>query len=425
MIRCPSCGKRLRDGAPKCLTHGAPPPAPPATEDAPTPFVVAPPELAAFRVKKLLGQGGFGAVFQAERVSDGKLCAIKVARADNASAGDSLAREAEALSAVGVPHVPAVYDSGRLPDGSVYVVMDFVKAPILADVMTALDGPVALEDFARAAIPMLEIMEVAHGKSLVHCDLKPENVFVHDSFGAKLFDFGLVRKVGKPADETKEEAPAGTPEYMSPEQCEGRSDIDARSDLYALGVIFYEMLAGGPPFWGKAAEIQQNHRSRRPAALGRRVAIAVPLEEAIMRCLAKDPARRPASATELRKALQAGIVAERARLLEAQQGAGAGGAPTSGAAEAAARPAAAAVKPAAPARERRAVALLFFETKRPVADVREAMTGVGGQLANAAGTQYVLAFGHELGDNPTRAAANAGEMFVGRGLCSHALVDLA
>jgi tetratricopeptide (TPR) repeat protein len=358
-------------------------------------------------------------------VSDGKLCAIKVARADNASAGESLAREAEALIAVGVPHVPAVYDSGRLPDGAVYVVMDFVKAPILADVMTALDGPVPLEDFARAAIPMLEIMEVAHGKNLVHCDLKPENVFVDESFGAKLFDFGLVRKVGKPADDTKEEAPAGTPEYMSPEQCEGRSDIDARSDLYALGVIFYEMLAGGPPFWGKAAEIQQNHRSRRPAALGRRIAIAVPLEEAIMRCLAKDPARRPASATELRKAVQAGIVAERARLLEAQQAAGADVAPTSGAAEAAAKPPAAAVKPAPPARERRAVALLFFETKRPVADVREAMGGVGAQLANAAGTQYVLAFGHELGDNPTRAAANAGEMFVGRGLCSHALVDLA
>src|SRR5450755_1813772 len=189
MIRCPSCGKRLRDGAPNCVTHGAPPPAPPATEEPSTPFVVATPDLPAFRVKKLLGQGGFGAVFLAERVSDGQPCAIKVARADNASAGDSLAREADALIAVGVPHVPAVYDSGKLPDGSVYVVMDFVKAPILADVMTALDGPVPLEDFARTAIPLLEIMENSHGKGLIHCDLKPENVFVDPSFGAKLFDF--------------------------------------------------------------------------------------------------------------------------------------------------------------------------------------------------------------------------------------------
>jgi tetratricopeptide (TPR) repeat protein len=430
MIRCPSCGKRLREGAPRCATHGAPPPAPPSTEEAPTPFVVPNPDLPGYRVKKLLGQGGFGAVFLAERASDGRLVAIKVARADNASAGDSLIREAEALAAVGEPHVPAMYESGKLPDGAVYVVMDFVKAPILADVMTALDGPMPLEDFAGASLAILSVMEVAHGKKLVHCDLKPENVFVDPSFGAKLFDFGLVRKVGdRPTDSTKEEAPAGTPEYMSPEQCEGRVDIDARSDLYALGVIFYEMLAGGPPFWGKPAEVQQNHRSRRPPALGRRVPVAVPLEEAIMRCLAKDPERRFASATELRKALQAGLVAERARV----EGIAASPAPADAAPEgapaapaAAAKPAApAAAKAAAPARERRAVALLFFETKSPVAAVREAMSSVGAQLANTAGLQYVLAFGHELGDNPTRAAANAGEMLIARGLCTRALVDLA
>jgi tetratricopeptide (TPR) repeat protein len=422
MIRCPSCGKRLRDAAPNCVTHGPPPPAPPVVaEDASTPFVVPNPDLPAFRVKKLLGQGGFGAVFLAERVSDGQPAAIKVARSDNTSAGDSLIREAEALIAVGVPHVPAVYDSGRLPDGSVYVVMDFVKAPILADVMTELDGPMPLEDFAKAALAILGVMEIAHDKKLLHCDLKPENVFVHESFGAKLFDFGLVRKIGaSPSESTKEEAPAGTPEYMSPEQCEGRTDLDARSDLYALGVIFYEMLAGGPPFWGKPADVQMNHRSRRPPALGRRVPIAVPLEEAIMRCLAKDPERRPASAGELRRALQAGLVAERARLQDL-----AGGVATPAAGGPAAGAAAAAAKPAAPARERRAVALLFFETKSPVAAVRDAISGVGAQLANAAGNQYVLAFGHELGDNPTRAAANSAEMFVGRGLCTRALVDLA
>jgi tetratricopeptide (TPR) repeat protein len=426
MIRCPSCGKRLRDGAPSCALHGAPPPAPPPAGDAPTPFVVPTPELPAFRAEKLLGQGGFGAVFRAVRVEDNHPCAIKVARADNASAGESLVREADALKEVGVPYVPAVYDSGKLPDGSVYVVMDFVKAPILADVMNELDGPMSIDDFAKTAIPMLEVMEVVQGKGLVHCDLKPENVFVHESFGAKLFDFGLVKKANaKPADETKEEAAAGTPEYMSPEQCEGRPDIDLRSDIYALGAIFYEMLAGGPPFWGKPAEVQQNHRSRRPPALGRRVPMSVPLEDAIMRCLAKDPDRRPANATELRKAIQAGIVAERARLQEVASGAAGAAAPAATPAVEPAKPAAPAAKAAAPARERRAVALLFFDSKSPIATIREAVTGVGAQLANAAGTQYVLAFGHEIGDNPTRGAASAGEMFVGRGLCSRAYVDLA
>src|SRR6185503_3190247 len=117
--------------------------------------------------------------------------------------------------------------------------------------------------------------------------------------------------------------------------------------------------------WGKPAETQMAHRSRRPPALGRRVPIAVPLEEAIMRALAKDPERRVASATDLRRALQAGIVAERARLADA---AGAPAAPAG--AEAGAKPAVAA-KAAAPARERRAVALLFFDTKSPVAAVRE------------------------------------------------------
>ncbi len=427
MIRCPSCGRRLSDAAAVCAVHGAPPPAP-ATANVPeedkTPFVVPAPDLPAFRVRRTLGQGGFGAVFLAERISDGQPVAIKVARSDNATAGESLMREAYALSAIGVPHVPAVFERGLLNDGSVYVVMEFVRAPILGDRLAALSGPMSLDEFARDALAILGVIETAHGRGFVHCDLKPENVFVDDKFGAKLFDFGLVRSLETGAERvesTKEEAPAGTPEYMSPEQCEGRLDLDARSDIYALGVIFYEMLCGAPPFWGNSAEVQQNHRSRRPPALSRRVEVAVALEDAIMRCLAKDPERRPQSMADLRRALQAGIAAERARRDAAAVPVAVG----SVSAPASAPTSAQAAKPAAPARERRAVALLFFESKSNVAAVREAGSSVGAQLAHTAGTQYVLAFGHEVGDNPTRAAATAGEMIVARGIAQHVLVDLA
>ena len=126
-----------------------------------------------------------------------------------------------------------------------------------------------IDELSRHALGILGAVEAAHAHDLVHCDLKPENVFVDPAFGAKLFDFGLVRRAGEPelrADVTQEEAPAGTPEYMSPEQCEARADIDRRSDIYALGVILYELLSGAPPFWGKPAEVQQSHRSRRPPA---------------------------------------------------------------------------------------------------------------------------------------------------------------
>jgi tetratricopeptide (TPR) repeat protein len=424
MIRCPTCGRRLVDGASVCAVHGAPPPVPaPPPADETLPFVVPTPDLPMFSVRRTLGQGGFGAVFLAERTPDGQPVAIKVARSDNATAGESLMREACALSAIGVPHVPAIFERGMLNDGSVYVVMEFVRAPILADRLAALAGPMSLDEFARHALAILAVIEIAHARGFVHCDLKPENVFVDEKFGAKLFDFGLVRSLDPGAERvesTKEEAPAGTPEYMSPEQCEGRIDIDARSDIYALGVMFYEMLCGAPPFWGNSAEVQQNHRSRRPLALSRRVKLAVALEDAIMRCLTKDPDRRPQHTTDLRRLLQAGIAAERARHDEAAVPAAAGS--VSASAPALVQDAA---KPAAPVRERRAVALLFFESKTNVAAVREAGSSVGALLAHTAGAQYVLAFGHEVGDNPTRAAATAGEMIVARGIAERVLVDLA
>src|SRR5262245_2023887 len=111
MIRCPACGRRIPSSAPACAVHG-PPALAAARAEAVPPFVVPAPVVPSFRTRKTLGQGGFGAVFLAERISDGQLVAIKVARADNASAGEALFREADALSAIGVPNVPAVFARG-------------------------------------------------------------------------------------------------------------------------------------------------------------------------------------------------------------------------------------------------------------------------------------------------------------------------
>jgi tetratricopeptide (TPR) repeat protein len=374
----------------------------------------------------LLGLGGFGAAFRARRVRDGVTVAVKVARADQLSANDRLLLEAEALRAIGPPSVPAVYDVGRLVDGAAFVVMEFVRAPTLAVHLIEAAGPLAPADFARQAPALVELVAVAHDRGFAHCDLKPENVFVsldpaRDGYVAKLFDFGLVRRLGaRGAEDTREEAPEGTPEYMSPEQCEGGAHVDTRSDVYALGVMLYEMAAGAPPFWGGAAVVQQNHRSRRPPLPSRRAPIIAAVEEVILRCLAKDPARRFQDAGGLAQALR-----------EALSGTGKladttsirAGPPVFGDAGTALG----ATKPKAPAapRERRAVALLFLDCTGGMAAVREAMAVAGGQLAHTAGAQVVVAFGHEVGDNPTRAAEAAAHLFIDRGLCPRVYVDLA
>src|SRR6476660_216079 len=169
MNRCPTCGRRIASAAPACPVHGAPPPSPPPPPDAGTPYVVPTPELPGFRVVKTLGQGGFGAVFLAERAPAGEHVAIKVARADNASASEALLREAAALYTVGPPHVPAVYARGSLDDGAAYLVLEFVRAPVLADRLAELPGAMDIDEVGRHALALLAVVEAAHARNLVHC----------------------------------------------------------------------------------------------------------------------------------------------------------------------------------------------------------------------------------------------------------------
>jgi tetratricopeptide (TPR) repeat protein len=367
-------------------------------------------------------------------MSDGAEVAIKVARSDQFSASERLLLEAAALQAIGRPFVPDVFEVGHLPDGAAFVVMEFIRAPTLAEVLTDAAGPLPREDFFRIAPVLASLVGRAHDKGFLHGDLKPENVFItppaEPEGGAgeipavRLFDFGLVRRLDATRTSTGEELPEGTPDYMSPEQCEGGGAIDARSDIYSLGVMLYEMVTGAPPFWGKPADVQMGHRSRRPLAPSRRAPVEPAVEGVILRCLAKDPARRFATGGQLEEALRAAFqshavpevtpVADRPLVAPG---------PSEGAAPAknAKAPAAA---DAGSTRERRVLALVFVETKSTLAVVRETITMAGGELAHMAGTQVVVAFGHEVGDNPTRAALRAAQLFLDRGLSLRAYVDL-
>ena len=262
MVRCPTCGIRLDEAARRCPRHGEAP-SPPPLQDAPT--LIPAPELSGYQLGRSLGQGGFGAVFEARRSADGARVAIKVARSDQPSAAARLVREGVALAAIGATAVPKVWASGHLDHGPPYLVLEYVSWPTLAERMADQLGPVPADLFASLAPAIVELVEISHQRGFVHCDLKPENIFVGSvvkgddaAIGARLFDFGLAQPLSDgSASETSveplaDEGTAGTPEYMAPEQCDGRGAVDGRTDIYALGVILYEMCAGAPPFWGGA-----------------------------------------------------------------------------------------------------------------------------------------------------------------------------
>jgi serine/threonine protein kinase/tetratricopeptide (TPR) repeat protein len=369
-----------------------------------------------YRVTKLLGRGGFGVVFGAERTEDGSPVAIKLALREQADAIESLTRELAALRTVGPPHVPAVYDSGTLHEGF-YVVMERIDAPTLADRMIALAGPAPLATFGELAHAIMTPLEAIHSSGIIHRDLKPENIFVYDTGVARLIDFGLARQAGSRPENIEATLAAddvGTAEYMSPEQCDGLPETDRSSDIYSLGVLFYELLTGAPPFWGRAADVREAHRSRRPAPISLKVPCPRELDQLVRRCLAKDRAQRFDDVAQLRQALETSLVAR----LPSRSPVPIPTEPKSAA------PARAAPPPSA-AREKRAMGLVFFESRTGLSSVQAVVVAAGGQIVQTNGSQYVAAFGHDVGDNPARIALVAANRLLTSKLSQRLLVDVA
>ncbi|WP_437679143.1 serine/threonine-protein kinase [Sorangium sp. So ce131] len=399
--RCPSCGRRNQGSCPECRPPHAPPAEAARSSDATdvTEVVAASlPRFPGYAVQRTLGRGGFGFVFEAAPERGGAPVAIKLARADRRGAGERLKAEVEALSAVGPPHVPAVHAWGALDDGSPYAVLERIAAPTLAARLAARPAP-RLEEASRIGLAALSALEAVHARGYVHCDLKPENLLV-DAAGATLIDLGIARVVGRRRGAEAEDAALGTAEYMAPEQSDGAADLDARADIYAMGVLLYELFAGRPPFWGPRAAVLEDHRSRRPPRLSARVAVPRAVEEVVHRCLAKDRAERFASATELRAALERAL-GDELTATEREPPRSLGGL------------------------ERRAVGLLFFEGAADRMVVQRKLAALGGELAYASGSRYVAAFAHEGAANPARSARRAADELLRAGLCARVLIDLA
>lgn len=260
-----------------------------------------------YRVGPMIGEGGFGRVYAAADIRLGRQVAIKVIRPELAGARafvDRFRKEGTALAKFRHPGIIPIYDI-REAEGLIYYVMPLIDGDTLR---TKLDGRGKLspKETQRILIELCDCLAATHRAGIVHRDIKPENIILEGIFAsALLMDFGISKATT--ADSTTDSGIAvGTPTYMSPEQASGDQAVDHRSDIYAVGVLGYQMLTGSPPFTGRTAhQIIAGHVAELPAPI-RRGNPSVPkgLADAVERCLAKRPEDRFQSAMELSEALQ-------------------------------------------------------------------------------------------------------------------------
>jgi tetratricopeptide (TPR) repeat protein len=249
-------------------------------------------------IGELIGSGGFASVWS---IPGGVL---KVAHADHDLARSRLAREAEALGAIGAPAVPRLDGHGVLADGRAWIAMERIAGTSLADLTTA--GPLRADKAVAITMAILDALIRVHAAQFVHRDLKPDNLVRRPDGSVVILDLGLVRKLPiDPDDPTRANVQVGSLEYIPPEQLVDAGSVDVRADLYAIGCILYELCAGRPPFIGDAAALERAHAALRPPRLGAMASVPGVVEAICMDCLAKDPAKRPSDAADLRARLLA------------------------------------------------------------------------------------------------------------------------
>jgi beta-lactam-binding protein with PASTA domain/predicted Ser/Thr protein kinase len=253
-----------------------------------------------YRVLRKLGSGGMANVYLAEDGELGRQVAIKILN-DRHAADDQFVerfrREAKNAAGLSHPNIVQIYDRGEA-EGTYYIAMEYLEGQTLKE-LAAVRGPVAVRDAIAYARQILAALRFAHRKGIVHRDIKPHNALIDDDGRLKVTDFGIAR-AGPASQMTEAGSIIGTAQYLSPEQARGGA-IDQRSDLYSVGVVLYELLTGTVPFTGDTpVEIAMKHLSSVPEPpSARRAEIPRPLDQVVLRALAKDPDERYASAEEM------------------------------------------------------------------------------------------------------------------------------
>ncbi|MBI4850977.1 MAG: protein kinase [Acidobacteria bacterium] len=269
-----------------------------------------------YRVEKLLGRGGMGAVYEGQHLLLDRRVAIKVLQqnmANDEQAASRFIREAKASARIEHPNAVTIYDFGVLQEGSAYLVMEFIRGFSLRQMLVKKD-PLRAEQIADWMIQVCSVVEAAHQQGIIHRDLKPENVMLKESpdgsVAVKVVDFGLAKLTSESTTDkasahlTKPGEMLGTPHYMAPEYYEGET-IDKRADIYAIGIMMYELFCGDTPFTGTVQSIIGGHLFKDPLPIIKANPTIHPaLDEVVQKALKKNRSERISSASELAQELK-------------------------------------------------------------------------------------------------------------------------
>jgi serine/threonine-protein kinase len=302
MKKCPKCGNEYPDDITLCPADGL-------ALEATVHALIGQTLAGKYRIDDLISEGGMGTVYRGTHILMGKIVAVKVLRPSLAADEKIVARfsrEARAASRISHPHALSVTDFGEDENGRVFLVMEYLRGKTLKQVIRK-EGRLSLERTVEIMRQISGALQAAHEQNVVHRDLKSENVMLLDTSGgdfARVLDFGIAKIMepegGYDAELTAPNIVIGTPHYMSPEQCAQSTAIDARSDIYSLGIILYEMLVGHVPFSGESstAIMLKQMQEAAPSVLDERPELPLAVGQVVARALEKAPERRYQQVTD-------------------------------------------------------------------------------------------------------------------------------